>query len=140
MTAYFVPNSTAQVVKSQINDRRCKKRQYLTENKPSHHSNAQRMAQLRSDSGTDHQWKRTKQGGHSRHHNRPEAQQACLIYGFARRLAFFALSIKGKVNHHNGILLHDADEQDDTYDTDDAQVASGNHEREQRADPGGRQS
>ncbi len=73
-----------------------------------------------SASGTPAQQRR-----HGGHHDGPEAQQAGLIDRFARRLAFLALRLQREVDHHDGVLLHDADQQDDADQRDDAEIAAG---------------
>ena len=45
-----------------------------------------------------------------------------------------ALSIKGEVDHHDRVLLHDADQQDDADDRDHAQVIAAENQRQQGAD------
>ena len=50
-----------------------------------------------------------------------------------------ALGGEGEIDHHDGVLLHDADEQDDADQCDDAEVRVGKEQREQGADAGGRQ-
>ena len=69
----------------------------------------------------------------------PEAQQAGLVDGFARRLALLALGFQREVDHHDGVLLHDADEQDDADQGDDAEIGAAEQQRQQRADAGRRQ-
>ena len=51
----------------------------------------------------------------------------------------FALGLQGEVDHHDGVLLHDADEQDDADQRDDAEVGSGDEQGEDGADAGGGQ-
>ncbi len=66
-------------------------------------------------------------------------KQAGLVDGLFRRLAVVALGIEREVDHHDGVLLHDADEQDDADERDDAELGSGEHEGENGADAGRRQ-
>ena len=54
-----------------------------------------------------------QQRRHRSHHDRPEAQQACLINRVVRILALFALGFEREIDHHDGVLLHDADQQHD---------------------------
>ena len=42
-----------------------------------------------------------------------------------RRLAFVALGFQREVDHHDGVLLHDADQQDDADQRDHTQIDSG---------------
>ena len=50
-----------------------------------------------------------------------------------------AFGLERKVNHHDGVFLYDADEQDDADKSDDAELFAADEERENGADPGGRQ-
>ena len=47
-----------------------------------------------------------------------------------------ALGLQGEVDHHDRVLLDDADQQDDADQRDQAQLAAAEDQREQRADPG----
>ena len=53
-----------------------------------------------------------------------------------RRQALVALGLQGKVDHHDGVLLHDADQQHDADQRDDAEVGSSEQQRQNRADAG----
>ena len=57
-----------------------------------------------------------------------------------RRLAMIALRIEREIDHHDRILLHDADQHDDADDRDDAEVHLEQHQRQERADTGRRQA
>ena len=57
----------------------------------------------------------------------------------ARLLSFLALGFEREVDHHDGVLLHDADQQDDADERDDAELAAAEHQRQERADTGRRQ-
>ncbi len=59
--------------------------------------------------------------------------------GLARRLFLDALGLDREVDHHDRVLLDDADEQDDPDDRDDPEVLPRDHQREQRAHARGRQ-
>ena len=87
----------------------------------------------------EHQRQRAEQRRHRRHQDRAEAQQAGLVDRLARRLAFVALGVEREVDHHDRVLLHDADQQDDADDGDDAEIVAERHQRKQRADAGRRQ-
>ena len=80
-----------------------------------------------------------QQRGHRGHHDGTEAQQAGFVDGFRRVLAVLALGFQCEVDHHDAVFLHDADEQDDADDGHHAEILTEEHEREQRADAGGRQ-
>jgi hypothetical protein len=100
---------------------------------------AEGMAQLRAGAGAEHQRQRAEQRGQRRHHDRAEAQQRRLEDRLARRLAALALGVERKVDHHDRVLLDDADEQHDADDADDAEIAAVDDQRQQRADAGRRQ-
>jgi len=78
-----------------------------------------------------------------RHHDRPEAQQAGLVDRLERALALLALGLQREVDHHDGVLLDDADQQDDADQGDDAEIvvetasASRARRRRPRAGPTG---
>ena len=76
-----------------------------------------------------------EQRRHGRHHDRPEAQQAGLIDGFLGDLPSFALGFEREVDHHDRVLLHDADEQDDADQRDDAEIRAAEQEREDAPTP-----
>ena len=80
--------------------------------------------------------KSAKECGHGGHHDGPEAQQAGLIDGFDRRKSLVALGLESKVDHHDGVLFHDADQQDDADERDDAEVGSGEQECKNGSDAG----
>ena len=77
-----------------------------------------------------------KQRGHGGHHDGTEAQKAGLVDGFFRRLALLTLGFQGKVDHHDRVLLHNTDQQDDADQRDDAEVCTGQLQSEQRAHAG----
>ena len=72
---------------------------------------------VRSASGSAAEQRR-----HRRHHDRTEAQQARLVDRFLRRLPSFALGLEREVDHHDRVLLDDADEQDDADERDHAEI------------------
>ncbi|MCY1243803.1 hypothetical protein D9M72_568370 [compost metagenome] len=59
--------------------------------------------------------------------------------GFTSRLPLSPLRIDSKVDHHDRVLLHDADQQNDPDDPNHPQVIAGNHQRQQGTDPRRRQ-
>jgi hypothetical protein len=50
-----------------------------------------------------------------------------------------ALGIERKVYHHDGVLFDDPDQQNDSYESNDAQVVVEPHQHKERADARGRQ-
>ena len=75
-----------------------------------------------------------------RHHDRAEAQQAGFVDRLERALALFALGAQREVDHHDRVLLDDADQEDDADDRDDGElVCRSSISIRQRADAGGGQ-
>ena len=95
------------------------------------------MAQFGTHAGAEHQGKCRKQRGHCRHQDGTESQQAGLVDGLAGTHALGALRIEREVNHHDGVLENNADQQHDADHRDDSQVLAVEHEREERTHTGG---
>jgi hypothetical protein len=85
---------------------------------------------------SEHQRQCAKHRRHRRHQDRAEAQQAGLIDRLPGRFSFVAFGVECKVDHHDRVLLHDADEENDADDRDDGEIVAGHHQRQQRADTG----
>ena len=56
-----------------------------------------------------------------------------------RRLVLLPLRLEREVDHHDGVLLHDADEHDHADEAVDVEIEAEEHERDQRAERGERQ-
>ena len=80
-----------------------------------------------------------QQRGHGGHHDGAEAQQAGFVDGIRGVLAVLAFGLQSEVHHHDAVLLHDADEQDDADDGHHTEILAEEDQREQRAHAGGRQ-
>ncbi len=63
-------------------------------------------------------------------------KQARLVDGFLGRLAFIALGFQGEVNHHDGVLLHDTNQQNDADQGDDVEIFLKKDQGQDRADSG----
>ena len=70
--------------------------------------------------------------GHRGHENRPEAQQAGLVDGVLGAQPFAALGLERKVDHHDGVFLDNADQQDDADQRDDIKVVAAQKQGNQR--------
>ena len=77
-----------------------------------------------------------REGGH---HDWPEAQQARLIDRVERLLVFVSLCFQREVDHHDRVLLYNADEKDDADESDDTKLGAADLQREDRTYAGGRQ-
>ena len=76
---------------------------------------------------------------HGRHHDRPKPQQARLVDGVVGAFALVPLGFQREVDHHDRVLLDDADQKDDADKRDQRQVVVEQHQRQERADASGRQ-
>src|ERR1700712_179329 len=126
-------------IEAEINYRRGEKRERLRHDQTTHNRDPQRTPEFRPRAPAEHQWQRAEKRGHGRHQDGPETQQTRLIDSLARRFALLALGFKREVDHHDGVFLHDPDQQHNANDPDDVQIVPGNHQRKQRADAGGGQ-
>src|SRR5229473_89264 len=113
--------AAAEPREGKVDHRRGEQGQHLADDQATDDGDAERMAQLRSGAGAEHQRQGAEQRRRRRHQNRAQAQQASLVDGLARRLALLALGIEGEVDHHDGVLLDDADQENDADDGDDAE-------------------
>jgi hypothetical protein len=69
---------------------------------------------------------------------RKRSRQACRIDCFGAQM-LLALGLQREVDHHDAVLLDDADQQDDADQRDHRQVEVEDHQHQQRADAGRRQ-
>ena len=121
----------SQVVKEDIDDRRRVERQDLAYEQAPNHRDAKGPAQFRADAASKREWDSAKQSRHGRHHDGTKAEQACLIDGVRGVQPPMALCVQRKVDHHNAILLHDADQQNKADDRDHAQVLMKEEQRKE---------
>ena len=127
------PHPRQQASEAEVDDRRRVQRQELAQQQAADDGHAERPAQFRPGAGTERQRQRAQQGGHGRHHDRPIAQPARLTDGFLGRASLVAFGVQREVHHHDGVLLHDADQQDDADQRDQIQVLAAQHQGKQRA-------
>ena len=119
-----------------IDHRRDKERDRLREHQAADHRQAQRLAQLGAGAEAERNRQRAHQRRQRGHHDRPETQDAGLADRVRRRHALVALRVEREVDHHDGVLLHDADQQQDADGGDQRQVLAKQHQGGQRAHRG----
>src|SRR6267378_4300687 len=100
-------------VEREIDDGRGVERENLAQNQTADDCDSQGTAKLGAHATAERQWQAAEQRGHGGHHDGPEAQKTCFIDGVERRLPFLALGFQREVDHHDGVLFHDADQRDD---------------------------
>ena len=100
----------AQSLEEEIDDRGRIEGQHLAEGETADNRQPQRTAKLRADAGSQHQGQRAEDRRDRRHQNRPQAQETGLIDRFTRRQSLLALRVEREVDHHDRVLLDDADQ------------------------------
>src|ERR1700730_9858369 len=133
-------NPGLQAVEVEVHDRRGEQREHLAEDEATDNGDAERPAELGARARAEGQGQRAEQSGHGGHHDGAETQQTSLIDGFDAGLAALALGLYGEVDHEDGVFLHQADQQNDADERDDAEVRVDQPNGEQRADTRGRKS
>src|SRR6516225_8883690 len=103
--------SSGQAIEIQEDDGRGVERQELAQRQPANDGVAERLAYLGAGSTAEHERHGAEHRRHRRHENRAETLDASLIDRFLRREALLALGMKGEVDHHDAVLLDDADQQ-----------------------------
>src|ERR1700733_13622582 len=131
-----VAEAFRQAVKREVYDWSRKQRQRLAEDQSAHDRDTQWLAQFRASASAEGQRQSAEHGSQSGHENGPESQQAGLINGVDGTLAALALGLERKVDHHDGVLLHDSYQQDDSYERNDAEIGVRNQQGEKRSDAG----
>src|SRR5215471_20515995 len=109
--------SSGQAIEIQEDDRRGVERQKLAQCQPANDCIAERLAYLGAGSTAEHERHGAEHRRHRRHENRAETLDASLIDRLLRREPLLALGMKGEVDHHDAVLLDDADQQEDADDS-----------------------
>src|SRR5208337_217103 len=129
----------SQAVQGKVNNRRGVKGEHLAQNQPADNGDAERITELRTGSSAEGQRHGAKKGRHGGHQDGAEAQDASLEDGFTRAFAIDALGGERKVDHQDGVLLDDTDQENDADQGNDAEVLVKDHERKHGADSRGGQ-
>ena len=126
------------MLEHQIDDQRGEQSQRLGHEQPADDGDAQRLSQLGARADADGERHGAEHGGEGGHHDGAKADRA----GPANRLLgtgiLVALSVQGEVDHEDGILLHDAHQQDDADKRNQRQLGARQNEGQQRAQAGRR--
>jgi hypothetical protein len=124
-----------QLVQHHEHHRRGVEGEDLAEDQAADDGDAQRLAQLGAVAAADGERDRAEERRQGGHQDRPEAQQAGVVDGVAGAFAEAAHALEGDVDHHDGVLLDDADEQDHADHRDQAELGVDGHQRQQRPTP-----
>ena len=99
----------------------------------------QRAAHLGTFAKAHNQRHRAEHAGEVCHQNRSQAQQRGAVNALLRIEPFAALQLQREVDHHDGVLHHDTDQQEQPQHGDQTQTLAAELERQQRTQPGRRQ-
>src|SRR5258708_1078612 len=121
-----------------VNDGGGEKSEHLAKDEPADDGDSERTAQLRANPSAKSERQSAEERSHGGHHDGAEPQQARLVDSFDGGLAFHTLSLHSEVDHQNGVLLDDANQQDDANHGDNAEVQVGESGGQNCADTGGR--
>src|SRR5215470_10191019 len=137
--AAAIAHPQAEAVEVEVDHGRRVKREQLAQDQSAHDGDAERTAQLAAVAETDGE----RQGAEHRraggHHDGAEAQQARFVDRLLRGEAPGALGVEREIDHHDGILLDQADEQDHADQPHDAELGIAEDQRQHGADAGGGQ-
>src|SRR5207253_4881923 len=81
----------------------------------------------------------SEERSHRGHHDGAETERSGLVNGFFGRKLLLALGVEGEIDHHDGVLLDDTDEQNDADESDQGKIVADNDQSEQGAHAGGGQ-
>src|ERR1039457_6718314 len=95
--------------------------QRLADDESADDGDAERSANLGTNSSAERQRNRAQHGGRGGHHDGTEADQRRFVNRFLRGLAG-TFYLKREVNHHDGVLLHDANQQNDANQRDHVEL------------------
>ena len=129
----------AEAVEIEVDHRRRIERQDLADEQAADDRDAERLAQLRAVAEADRQRQGAQDRRHGGHQDGPEAQDGGLVDRLGGIEPIVAFALQRHVDHHDGVLLDDADQQQHADHGDDAELHVGDLERQQRADAGRRQ-
>ncbi len=105
-------------------------------NKPPTTGEAEGLTGIGSGAGPEGDRQSAEERGHGGHHDGPEAQNTAGVDGVEGAHAFGALGFNGEIDHHDGVLLHDAEEHDQADKGVEVEILMEDLEREQRAEYG----
>ena len=137
--AIFAEEALAQAIEHEVDDRRGVEREDLADDEAAENGEAEGAAELGADAGAKGEWDGSEEGGGSGHQDGAEAEDAGLEDGVLGAHVLLAFELQGEVDHDDGVLLDDADEQNDADERDDVEVGVEEDEGDDSAERGGGQ-
>ena len=122
MLAAGVRDPCGDAAEPEVDNRRGEQGQHLADQQTANDGDAQRFTEFRTHAAPEGQRNRAQQGRHGGHHDGAEAQQASLIDGFFRVFPLLPLGFERKIDHHDGIFLHDADQKNNADERNHIQI------------------
>src|SRR5581483_2986473 len=95
---------------------------------------AEGLTQFGAVAGFQREGQGAEQGGHRGHHDGAETEAAGLIDGLFGREPVLAFGVEGEIDHHNGVLLYDADEEDNADEGDEGKLGVKKEQGKEGAD------
>src|SRR5580704_1517008 len=130
--------TNAHPIERKINDRGGVEGQHLAENQATDNGDAEGFAKFGTGSGAQGERQSAEECRHGGHEDWPKTQNACLEDGVSGRLAIHAFGSEGEIDHHDGVLFDDANQENDSDDGDNTEIQVKNHQGQKGADTSGR--
>ncbi len=130
---------SAEAVERQVNYGSRVDSEELRDREASKHGVAEWHAQFGARSRREHEGQRAEHRRKRRHQDWPEALKTGLPNGVLTAEPLAAFRIERKIDEHDPVLLHDADQQDNADQRNDGQPLAGRVQSEERAKDGCRQ-
>ena len=105
-----------------VEHRRDVERQRLRDEQAADDREAERPPRLGAGAPAERDRQRAHQRGHRRHHDRPEADETRLVDRVGGAEIALAPRLDREVDHHDAVLLDEADQHDDADERVDVQV------------------
>src|SRR3984885_8230495 len=128
-----MPKALRQIVKEDVDHGGGVQREGLAQQQSADHGDAQRSAQLGTETSPKRERQSPQQCGHRRHHDGAEAQQTRFVNRVSRVFSVLPLAFEREVDHHDAVLFYDTDQQDNADDRYHAQVLVKENQREESA-------
>ena len=125
-----------QVLEEKINDGRSEKGESLRDKQAADNGDAEGLAQFRASADAYGEGDRAEHGGQGGHHDRSEPDQAGLVDGVLGFGVFGSFGFDGEIDHKDGVLLDDADQENDADEGNEREFEAGGHERQESPDAG----
>ena len=129
----------ANAIEEEIDDGGSEERENLRDDEAADDGDAERAAKLAAGATAEGEWDTAEQRGHGGHHDGTEAQQTGLVDRLFGLHALIPFGFESEVDHHDGILLDDTDEQNDADERDDGEIDVEKEQGEDGANTGGGQ-